>query len=225
MYTPGSRPKLGTFKVAQLGNLDNHSGDTTQVCIKQCIRRMPSATAQQTIMVYDNRKQAELLSLEITCSRWANALMGIVYQFADSYPDPPSLEIPRMSYVATALAIGTENTQQTILIEDLIDEVQEGPFVKYINNNSAKPLVFPGDDERTNVAEFLAFCQHIQYEKTGKLAYVSDFQGTFIDSLRAEQQHTKCYCSGGRTLLTDPQIITAPYVRFVVIFFSLTPIN
>ncbi|GLB40066.1 putative alpha-kinase family protein [Lyophyllum shimeji] len=72
------------------------------------------------------------------------------------------------------------------LLEEVIDTSTEGPFRKYLNNTSPVPLAMEtkADEER---AKFLAFTQHVQYWKTKKQAFVSDYQG-------------------GRSLLTDPQI-------------------
>ncbi|KAJ7598200.1 hypothetical protein C8J56DRAFT_1038979 [Mycena floridula] len=47
----------------------------------------------------------------------------------------------------------------------------------------------PGD-QVYNIAAFLCFSQHVQYLKTGGLAYISDYQGA-------------------SDLLTDPQIMTS----------------
>ncbi|KAI5990982.1 hypothetical protein EDD15DRAFT_2169762 [Pisolithus albus] len=51
----------------------------------------------------------------------------------------------------------------------------------------------PLDEEAEEITVFLAFTQHVQYVKTGGQVYISDYQG-----------------SG--SLLTDPQILTHPYV-------------
>ncbi|KAJ7585298.1 hypothetical protein C8J56DRAFT_145300 [Mycena floridula] len=61
--------------------------------------------------------------------------------------------------------------------------------MKYIGNASAVPFkdLSDGDAEK---ALFLSFLQHVQYEKTRQLVYVSDYQG----------------CG---SLLTDPQIMTS----------------
>jgi Alpha-kinase family len=181
-FNPLSKPQLGSFKKAQFGRMNDLTTRESQpVCIKQCIRREQHAdTFKSSIMVYDSRKQAELLTMEINCTRWAAALMGVVYDFivAESRTrGRPPFKIPKMKFVSVALAIAQNDKRDTYLIEDVIDTAGEGEFIKYINNNSAKPLVFHDNEERTGIAAFLAFAQHVQYYKTQQLAFVSDFQG------------------------------------------------
>ena len=203
VYVPSAGVKVGTFKKAQFGVIYKqpvgHALPTlSRVCIKQCIRR-PSLTAgpalsSRKVIVYENRKQAELLTTELNCSRWGQGLMGLSYDFIRigiALDGPPPQPIPQLSFVSTSLAISVDDQQATYLLEDVIDPQKEGRFVKYISNNSAKLIVFPNNPEKTRIAKFLSFCQHIQYNQTRKMAFVSDFQG-------------------GRTLLTDPQIITHP---------------
>lgn len=107
------------------------------------------------------------------------ALTGSVCRFIDaelpSRGNPP-LPIPKMRFVGVGLAIGTDEDKKTYLVEEFIDPKTEGPFVKYINNASPTPFFFP--DEATNTrAIFLSFSQHVQYIKTNKLVFVSDYQG------------------------------------------------
>ena len=190
VYDPLAGAKVGTFKKAQFGVLYNPmDGKSTpkRVCLKQCIRRSPPTTAigpsRHEVIVYDNRKQAELLTTEINCLSWARGLMGLVYDFLHygvARYGPPPQPIPEMSFVSASLAVGVDGPRDTFLLEDVIDRQKEGKFVKYISNNSAKPVVFENDPERTQIAQFLAFCQHVQYIRTRNLAFVSDFQGNGI---------------------------------------------
>jgi len=60
----------------------------------------------------------------------------------------------------------------SFLFEEVVDANVEGPFRKYINNVSPEPLLMETDEER---AKFLAFSQHVQYWKTKKQAFVSDY--------------------------------------------------
>ena len=61
------------------------------------------------------------------------------------------------------------------LVEELI-RTEDGPWRKYINNNSSFPHHFH-DKENQRRADFLAFCQHVQYWRTGCQAFTLDFQG------------------------------------------------
>ncbi|KAJ7139357.1 hypothetical protein C8R44DRAFT_605639, partial [Mycena epipterygia] len=98
---------------------------------------------------------------------------------------PPT--IPRMRYVQVALAsqdVGGAQTSTSptalFLIEEFIDETQEGDFRKYINNRTPVPVEFPDDDvANQDRSLFLAFAQHWQYKRTHGLVFVSDFQGKY----------------------------------------------
>lgn len=89
-----------------------------------------------------------------------------------------------MRYVQAGLAIQVskdselEGTgrQNAYLLEEFIDSEDPGWFVKYLNNNSAKPYKFK-NEERSIRAEFLSFSQHVQFIETGGQAYLSDLQG------------------------------------------------
>lgn len=108
--------------------------------------------------------------IEMNCLGWGNSLLRIVY---DSIGENPGIPVPHLCFVGAALAISQDNEQHTFLVEELIDET---PFVKYINNNSASPCNFV-DPERSRIARFLAFSQHVQWVRTKGLVYVSDYQG------------------------------------------------
>ncbi|KAN0130304.1 hypothetical protein V8E53_011927, partial [Lactarius tabidus] len=65
--------------------------------------------------------------------------------------------------------------KEAFLVEELIQST-DGPWRKYINNDSSHPHYFGGHENRQR-AEFLAFCQHVQYWRTGCQAFTSNFQG------------------------------------------------
>lgn len=100
----------------------------------------------------------------------------MVYSFIENLPFDVSIDIPRLRFVEAALAISQTKERDTFLVEELICEQ---PFVKYINNDSGKPSPL-ADSGRARIARFLAFCQHIQWQKTSGLIYVSDYQGSFV---------------------------------------------
>ena len=62
------------------------------------------------------------------------------------------------------------------LIEERIDPEEEGRWRKFINNDSPVPLHMQTESD-VERGEFLAFSQHYQYLWSGKLAFVSDYQG------------------------------------------------
>ncbi|KAF8228483.1 hypothetical protein L208DRAFT_1291147, partial [Tricholoma matsutake] len=127
-------------------------------------------------LTYDNHTQITNLSAEINCLHWASVLMGIVHNFVDKHVKmhgPPSFIILKMCFMKNALAI-VDTTHETYMVEEVIDEVVDGMFVKYIGNGSVKPYDFLSG---THQAGFLAFSQHVQYLKTKGLAFIGDFQG------------------------------------------------
>ncbi|KAF8075918.1 hypothetical protein FPV67DRAFT_1664236 [Lyophyllum atratum] len=93
--------------------------------------------------------------METNCIGWAAALMDSVYALV-AIEDARYEE--RMAY----------------LIEELIEKENQGWFIKYLNNDSPKPRVFK-DKEKNIRARFLAFAQHVEFEKTQGTVFVSDF--------------------------------------------------
>ncbi|KAJ7584539.1 hypothetical protein C8J56DRAFT_1053994 [Mycena floridula] len=79
-------------------------------------------------------------------------------------------------------------------------------FRKYMGNGNAKRPPRMADDEDNKRAEYLMYAQHIQYLKTGKLAFAADFQG--------DDQW-----------LTDPQIITHPNLGAIFTRGNIPPRN
>jgi hypothetical protein len=176
LYNPGAQHKYGAFKRTCFGHLDQPVlGGANSVVIKQCFY---NCVATGKILPYENHSQVTKLSLEINCLRWASALMGLVYDYIDRYTaehGPAPFMVPRMHFVKNALAV-VQDSCDTFLLEEVIDEGVEGSFIKYIGNGLAKPFDFL-DDEEMHRAKFLCFCQHLQYVKTKRNAYVGDFQG------------------------------------------------
>ncbi|KZP29461.1 hypothetical protein FIBSPDRAFT_661113, partial [Athelia psychrophila] len=186
-YDPAGLMKFGGFKRAMFGHTSGpiFGSDTgSKVCIKQAFYAKKGQP--NTRHIYEPAAQMDYLTQDINCSRWADASMQFVYDFVNEQPPAENnggrsaLEIPQLRFVRTALAIAENDDHETYLLEEVIDEKQDGPFVKYINNNSAAPAPLASAD-RAYIGKFLSFAQHVQYTKTG-----------------------------GRTLLTDAQIITHP---------------
>jgi len=118
--------------------------------------------------------------MELNCIGWASALMLCVYEFINekkSLLSFPSFDIPNMRFVECGLAISKTANHDTFLLEEFIDTGGHGNwFVKYLNNNSAKPRTL-SNHRQAHCAEFLSFAQHVQFWKTDGLAFVSDLQG------------------------------------------------
>ncbi|KAG1828238.1 hypothetical protein EV424DRAFT_1318562 [Suillus variegatus] len=139
---------------------------------------------------------------------WAKALLGLVYDFIEhavaSTSESLPFNIPHVRIVEAGLAISffpggakpsvkTGTTHVVFLLEEVIDCGDEDrDFTKFIHNMDPNPLLDP-EDYGYDFALFLAFTQHVQYVKTGGLAFISDYQGN-------------------TELLMDPQIMTDPSV-------------
>jgi hypothetical protein len=126
---------------------------------------------------------------------WANALMEFAYDFIFHYAQtnnaPPGVEdfmsvIPFFRFVDAGVAIvvkplettsaGRPTTQRaTYLLEEMLPGTP-AEFVKYMNNSNATTIL-DRDDLDYELAEFLMFMQHVQYQITHGTAYISDFQG------------------------------------------------
>ena len=119
--------------------------------------------------------------------------MGIVYSFIDEHQmtcSPTQFPIPEMVFVKSALAIA-ETDQEVFLLEEVINDVVERPFIKYIGNGSVRLFDFLNGEE-LHRGKFLSFCQHVQFLKTKGLAFVSDFQGRF-KHMKSDQFLTCCF--------------------------------
>ena len=183
---PKKRPK-GATKMAFFGtaNVDIfRNGEGGKICAKQTyyILQGDGPRAKQRMIAHDRATQLRNLSTETSCLVWASSLLSLVYAFIEKQlkraGSPPPFDIPQLRFIKAALAIeqNDKNDNNAFFLEEHINPDVEGPFRKYLNNDSAKPLALRdrADQER---GEFLAFTQHVQYWKTQKLVFVSDYQG------------------------------------------------
>ncbi|KAJ6504738.1 hypothetical protein C8R47DRAFT_1316176 [Mycena vitilis] len=201
-YNTKTEPVFGGFKSAFPGVLGIPilgPRISTSVCLKQGFYVRPD---DGTKVLYDQVSQITFLGGELNLLGWGTAMMNLVYHYIagrESRIGKPAFEVPKMRFVHAGLAIGqTNDNRDSFIVEEWIDPETEGPFVKYIHNRSARPRSFP-DAEHSWRAKFLSFAQHVQFLKTDKMAYISDFQG-------------------GYSLLTDPQIISDPDLSFRRVF-------
>ncbi|KAF8527655.1 hypothetical protein JB92DRAFT_877399 [Gautieria morchelliformis] len=197
----------GSFKTAHPGRL---SLDAPQTLVPPALGMIPyesiavkRAYYKETIRGKDRVKhfsgayEVDIMGREGKALYWAMSLMDMVYCFVKRHVGKAAVSqegfaVPEVRFVNAGLAIiwNTEGkATKALLLEQLIDASQ-GLFRKFVHNGSAKPLPDCGSQDY-NLACFLCFAQHVQWMKTGGLAFVSDFQG-------------------GDTLLSDPQIMTHP---------------
>jgi hypothetical protein len=137
---------------------------------------------------------------------WASSLLQLTYDFIDhrrATSCPPPFPVPRVRFVQAGLALAFVQGQAVIaapsgklgsksimpglkpcpiraayLLEELIDGGDDA-FVKFIHNMDADPLL-DELDYGYDLAVFFAFTQHVQYVKTGGLAFISDYQGMHL---------------------------------------------
>ncbi|KAK7041275.1 hypothetical protein R3P38DRAFT_349022 [Favolaschia claudopus] len=208
---------IGTFKTAEIGYLTllhltaGHLGARANepVAVKRMYKRRKTPTdANPGKWVLNRLTSADEHSkilMEANVLFWATSIMNFtysfIYHFIQSSSERPPFEIPEIRFVRAGVAIVHDQStgpttlkcsiSRTYLIEERINEAKDG-FYKFINNGSAVPLTMTRKDA-TELSEFLAFTQHVQFYKTKGAVYLSDLQGSM-------------------QLLTDPQIMTSPLI-------------
>ncbi|KAJ7572568.1 MHCK/EF2 kinase [Mycena floridula] len=124
---------------------------------------------------------------------WAIAVHDMAYEFIRTYEPKAPFSLPELTFVDAGIAIIHDPDTNAIQSSAIVEEDIDGEFVKYIGNGSAVPLEDLSAEDAKK-ALFLSFLQHVQYQKTGGLVYVSDYQGH-------------------GSLLTDPQIMTSEELK------------
>ncbi|EMD40135.1 hypothetical protein CERSUDRAFT_40047, partial [Gelatoporia subvermispora B] len=165
----------GTFKQVIFGTIKpTLTGETPHICAKVIGFR-----CDKQFVAFDNIQQIKLLIQEVRCLVWAQALLDMVYTFIDDMTSgveiPEALSIPQMRFVEAALVVEQGDKGAIYLVEEHIRRDSEGPFKKYINNNSPLPIELH-DDQDNRRADFLSFTQHVQYWLTSKAIILSDPQ-------------------------------------------------
>jgi hypothetical protein len=225
-----SNVKKGGFKIAAFGTSTTRlfkSGTGMDVCAKQTYHVVERVTEMNGSLVtksmnvpHDSRKQFQGLAMEVACVVWAQALLNIVYEFVAKETEnlgQPPFQVPKFRFVEMALAMerALDDGRQknaVFLVEEVIAEDQEGQFRKYLNNVSPIPLPMTSHEDN-NRGKFLAFTQHVQYWKTRKQVFVSDYQGkpTKVPAMACVASHIILFLTGGKSVLSDPQISSARY--------------
>ena len=197
--------KKGGFKLAAFGTsmpgvfkgLEGHGADSEAICAKctyiptEGVVEVNGVLMKKTVnLPHEGEKQFQNLMMEVSCLVWAQALLDIVYNFIKEdveIEDPGKLpnvpfHVPQSCFVKAGITveqsslISTSVKKTTFLLEEVIDSNTEGPFRKFLNNVSPEPLVMKMKEDEEQ-AKFLSFSQHVQYWKTKKQAFVSDYQG------------------------------------------------
>jgi len=170
---------MGTFKTAHPGRIISQLGPiptcfAQKICVKQAYRHKSTGEISR---YRDTEAHAKVVK-EVVCLDWATILLDLTYRFIEeavAEHGEPLGGIPQLRFVRAMLAEDPV-AQKHFLIEEWIGGDME--FVKYINNGHPVSCV-RGDasEEVHQIAEFLCFAQHVQFNKTGGLAYTSDYQG------------------------------------------------
>ncbi|KAG5634814.1 hypothetical protein H0H81_000625 [Sphagnurus paluster] len=179
--------KKGGFKLAAFGSSMPAVFEANGVCAKHTyhpfkrVVDVGGSLAKKVVDVpHEGEKQFKYLTMEVSCLVWAQALLNIVYDFVKETNQLTPFPIPQFRFVKAAMAIkqsllpGVKKT--AFLLEEIIDPNTEGKFRKYLNNVSPEPLVMKIKEDM-DCANFLVFSQQVQYFKTKKQVFVSDYQG------------------------------------------------
>ncbi|KAI5998324.1 hypothetical protein F5J12DRAFT_784910 [Pisolithus orientalis] len=209
---------VGAFKMAQIAQLNLSplrdmgigSSPNNHIVLKRPYIDDHPVEVKPPFTHYALQDKSNILYRKANTLYWAKALLQMMYQFIDHAVEdtkvPPPFEIPHLHFVDAGLLFAyldvpaeTERgsgkpskpssiVNVTYLVEELIHTSSDDEFVKYIHNGDVAPC-FLLDTKAEEIADFLAFTQHVQYIMTGGQVYISDYQGS-------------------RLLLTDPQILT-----------------
>lgn len=131
----------------------------------QRLARLPSGAEKSKC-----RQEGALLMWSISI---LNHSLSYVQLIAAQNPCPLPIYNLRFSPMAL-VSVDSKGSKKTTtyLVEDRIP----GLWQKYIGNANAVPII-ASDEEGYKRAEFMSFLQHVQFEKTRGLAYISDWQG------------------------------------------------
>ena len=190
--------RRGAFKTAHPGTIqfsepvDSDLFPSGKVCVKQLYE-----IRDGNVMRLKGREELEKLLIECNCLIWASFLLDFTFQFVNREIEGGgdlSRPIPVLRFTRSMMAIVRQHKgEKAFLIEEWLEpDDNERPFLKYLGNRylqSCIPTTAP--PHAHEVVEFLCFAQHVQWEKTGGLAFTSDYQGA-------------------GEVLTDPEITSNP---------------
>lgn len=219
----GKEALRGAFKSATLATIEPKLPCGSNLVVAKQALPTPSAGSSPgdtSDKPLKGGAQVKHLLDEVTCLMWAKAFLNEVYHFVGrevSKRGQPAFPIPQFHYVSAAIATDCNQNNDFVkkiknswLVEQRIIEEEQGAWRKYINNDSPTPLRMSDDGDKMR-ARFLCFTQHVQYMMTGKLAFVTDYQGK-PNCRYWRRSLLTIFPQGGDSLLSDPQLITNPYV-------------
>jgi len=222
----------GTFKTAHLASLkwilsspSNGLGAKISEPIAVAMKRPYDDSKQSgNVKHFNYADESCKVITEGTLLGWAKSLLQFAYAFINDFiakqtPSEAPFNIPQLRFVKGAITYSEKSLDHTAkvpsalshhaayLLEELLPLDQ--PFIKYIHNAEAIPLQ-EQDEPGYEMGVFLCFIQHVQFVYTHGQAYVSDFQGLLV---KFQFKSTILIMTiGAGNLLTDPQVMTHPYV-------------
>ncbi|KAG9315505.1 hypothetical protein JVU11DRAFT_3120 [Chiua virens] len=211
---------VGAFKTCEVARLNLYpprfvglgSRANQEIVVKRPYDREPGPPYAQLSLTDESTK----LFREANVLYWSKALLNTTYNYIHNCiseaADPPPFDIPQLRFVDAGLicayaerpnapkgprapkpgAVSMMYLAEELIMRDFTDDPDHTEFIKFIHNGTATPRLEPGEIG-FETAKFLAFTQHVQYTTTGGQVYISDYQGS-------------------TTVLSDPQILTHPYV-------------
>ena len=173
----------GAFKTAHPGFIipDPNGVLPPPLSGKICIKQVYFSGEGGVVKRYRPTEEQTFIHSEVCCLDWAKILLDLTYQFVETQQedkgDFPGI-IPKLRFVEAAIA--ECDLGKIFLVEEWIDTSTK-PFMKYINNGRAVSCVPQhASEEVQNIANFLCFAQHVQYQVTKKTIFTSDYQGMFL---------------------------------------------
>lgn len=194
MYSASFKPNYlgrGSFKVCLLGRLVLQpiplsglgSPGMEVVALKRPYMRKPSDDSSS--QRYPALDELNLVSKEASAVQWGSALLAVVYSYLDAHPTdgfknpPPTLQVRFVEAGVAKVIQPSAQATQALLGAYLVEEripVEQG-FVRFVGNGSAVPCYTGPNPHGQLLAQFCAFCQHVQWVLTGGQTYCSDWQG------------------------------------------------
>ncbi|KAF9532558.1 hypothetical protein CPB83DRAFT_738630, partial [Crepidotus variabilis] len=130
--------------------------------------------------------ESNLMHHEVNTHGWAQSLLELTYRFINKFISEhgaPPFEVMQFRFVHAVLAYAQKppdvsgKSQSShcavYMLEELLEKEQ---FVKYIHNTGSIPLP-KWHETGFDIAVFLCFIQHVQYQITDRMIFISDFQG------------------------------------------------
>jgi hypothetical protein len=174
------KPRSGGFKQAIFGSVVTPKDLFTsgaEICVKQTFYKKDGTTVT---IPHPRANQLVGLSVEANCLAWAVGLLDLVNNYMTEHrldaelssvfnlPAPPDVR-----FIEAGIAV--EQGQGTDLKVFLVEERIPGKYIKFIHNRTATPELRPARE--MDFVMFLSFTQHLQYQETDRLAFISDYQG------------------------------------------------